>query len=383
MSVSEAIATEEYPASYLERQLPEEPPSIDELLERRQKPLTPGWLLDFGTQEGVDVYNSSVPIKYGDKRLVVVREEKRKDEFSSQNRFFSHDSDDRFCLETNISNLSKLSLRWICQDPSLAHIQRNWIITQVEVDPESINDASQDVRHHSAIYAGERLDSLRLIAESPDDMKGVRLVELKDGRIGIFTRPRCPGDPARGGSGKIGFTVVESLEQINSDILAAAPLIPGLYSDDDKEWYGVNDTFLLPNGDLAVLGHIAHYEESEIEDNRGYYPIFFTFNPNSRQVNYLQILATVADFQFNGLVEAKRPDLENVFYPSALWFPNDDIKSSCAALMGGAKDSKMAAIYIPNPLEGWLKAHPEYDVQSLGRPRSYLQRKVLAGSLAA
>ena len=186
MPASEAIATEEYPASYLERQLPKEPPSIDELLERRQKPLTPGWLLDFGTQEGVDVYNSSVPIKYGDKRLVVVREEKRKDEFSSQNRFFSHDSNDRFCLETNISNLSKLSLRWICQDPSLAHIRRNWIITQVEVDPESINDASQDVRHHSAIYAGERLDSLRLIAESPDDMKGVRLVELKDGRIGIL-----------------------------------------------------------------------------------------------------------------------------------------------------------------------------------------------------
>jgi len=386
MSVSEAIATEEYPTSYLERRLPEEPPSINELLEHRREPWALGWIMDFGTGPG-NVYNSSASVwdSESNRWISAVREENG-GEFSSQIRFSSRVSDnpaETNRYEPNISNLSELSLPYICQDPSLKRIYDDWFITQVEVDPKSLNNASQDAYYTSAVYAGKRLDNLRLIARSPNKMKGVHLVGLPNRRIGIFTRPQCPGDPARGGLGKAGFTVVESPDEITIDVLAAAPLIPELFSDEAGEWGGVNDAFLLPNGDLAVLGHIARFEPSEIKDSRGYYPIFFTFNPNSGQVNHLQILATVTDLRFNGQIKAARPDLENVFYPSALWFPNRDITSPYAVLTGGIKDSEMAAIYIPNPLDGWLKAHPEYDVQSLGRPRLYLQRKVLAGSLAA
>lgn len=369
---NEVITVREHPASGLERRSVEESPSIDELLERRRKPFGPGWLLDFGTPPEVDVYNSSAPIKYnGGKPIVIVREEEG-DEFSSQNRFFSYNSAGKFSRETNLSNLSELSLGRICQDPAIAYVQGNLVVTQVEVDPASLYNASQDVRFSSAIYAGETLDSLRLITKSrvEDEMKGLRLVELQDGRVGIFTRPRSPGNPARGGLGKICFTIVESLDQINSDILADAPHIQGLISGEENTWRGTNYTFLLPNGDLAVLDHRARFEKSEIKDSRGYYPGFFTFNPNSRRVDNQQILATIADFHFNGQVRAKRSALKNVFHPSALLFPDGDIRSNYAVLWGGAKDSKMAAIWIPNPLDSWLETHPryKYDVQSLGRP---------------
>ncbi|MBI2285684.1 DUF1861 family protein [Candidatus Saccharibacteria bacterium] len=360
MPAQETVTTKDYQLSDPERRQSQRPPSINELLERRRKPFGPGWLLDFGTPPKVDVYNSSAPIKVdGGEPMVIIREEDG-DQFSSQNHFFRYNSGAKFRREPNISNLSELSLGWICQDPATAYVQSNWVITQVEVDPASLNNPSQDVRLHSAIYAGKKLDSLSLISRSPDNMKGVRLVELKDSRVGVFTRPQHRFDPARGGLGKIGFTVFESLSQISSDALAAAPLIPDLFSEDDTEWRGVNDVSLLPNGELAVLAHQARFEKSHIPDSRGYYPLFFTFNPESYQVDHQQILATLDDFRFNGQVKPKTPDVDNVFYPSALLFPNGDIRSSYAGLIGGAKDSRMAADYIPNPATGWLEAHPQY-----------------------
>ena len=379
MSIKEAIASRKYSASSVEFPSTERPPLISELMKHRRMPLTPGWLLDFGIPPDIDIYNSSAPIWDGHHWLQIVREEKG-DQFTSQLTFFSQVSGNKYRREVDVSNLSELSIGYICQDPANAWIQQNLVITQVEVDPQSLNDTSQDTRLHSAIYAGENLNNLRLIARSPDRMKGVRLVELQDGKIAVFTRPQSPGDPDRGGLGKIGLTVVESLDQINTDVLAAAPLIPELFSEDDEEWRGVNHVRLLPNGDLAVLAHIARFEKSEIDHSKGYYPYFFTLDPITLRVENQQLLAKVADFRLNGQIKAKLPELENVSYPSALLFPNDDITSSYAIYMSGMKDSKMAAICIPNPLDSWLETHHKYAVQPFAQSR---WQKVITDSLAA
>lgn len=383
MPARETIATREYQPVDLERQPPERPPSVSELLEKRRKLLAPGWLLDFGTPPEVDVYNSSAPIRVDDGKPVVIVREEEGDQFSSQNRFFRYDSGAKFRREPNFSNLSELSLGWICQDPATAYVQGNWVITQVEVDPKRLNANAGDTCYRSAIYAGKELDSLSLISRSPDMMKGVRLVELKDGRVGVFTRPQQPLDPARGGLGKIGFTAVGALEQINIGVLAGAPLIPDLYYEQDEEWRGVNDVSLLPNGELAVLAHQARFEKNHAKWSKGYYPLFFTFNPESYRVDHQQILATLDDFHFNGQVKAKSPELDNVLYPSTLLFPNGDIRSSYAELMGGAKDSRMAAGYIPNPLAEWLDAHPQYRYRVQPFDRSALRQRAAARNIAA
>ena len=93
-------------------------------------------------------------------------------------------------------------------------------------------------------------------------MKDLRLVELQDGSIGVFTRPQ--GE--KGGRGKIGFTRVASLEELSIDQINKAPLLEGQFVD--EEWGGCNEIHLLPNGILGVLGHIACFDE---QGDRHYY----------------------------------------------------------------------------------------------------------------
>ena len=130
------------------------------------------------------------------------------------------------------------------------------------------------------------MENMSKLAEGPDGMKDVRLVELADGRIGIFTRPQG----AKGGRGKIGFTIVSSFEEVTAQTMQDAPLLP-LFGE--EEWGGVNEAVLLSDNRIGVLGHIACFEPDEV---RHYYPMSFVFDPQSRECTGLQILAERKEF---------------------------------------------------------------------------------------
>lgn len=146
--------------------------------------------------------------------------------------------------------------------------------------------------------------------EGPPGMKGIRLVELPNGNIGVFTRPQ--GGAA--GRGKIGYTEVRSVEDISDQVLEGAELIPGLFTD--EEWGGVNEAILRPDGRINVLGHIARFvnapDQPELKE---YYAITFVFDPTSHTFSDLKMIATSDCLP---ATESKMSSLKSVVYPSGL-----------------------------------------------------------------
>ena len=76
-------------------------------------------------------------------------------------------------------------------------------------------------------------------------MKDIRLVQLADGKIGLFSRP-----------GYVGYTVVNSLDEITSDLIKNAPPIDGFIGEGQNG--SVNQAYLLDSGLVGIIGHLAY-----------------------------------------------------------------------------------------------------------------------------
>ena len=97
-------------------------------------------------------------------------------------------------------------------------------------------------------HRGRALEALEPFLVGPDHMKDIRLVEVEDGRVGVFSRPQgeC------GGRGTIGFTTVASLSELTASAIEQAPLLRHQFRQ--EEWGGANQAHLLKDGTLGVLG---------------------------------------------------------------------------------------------------------------------------------
>ena len=136
-------------------------------------------------------------------------------------------------------------------------------------------------------YRGSDLNSLHYFAAGPGGMKDLRLVELADGKIGVFTRPQGKV----GGRGTIGFIKINSLAELTVENIEQARLLMNQFLP--EEWGGVNEVHLLKNGLLGVLGHIACFSAGEY---RHYYPMVFPFDPELEIAGPMEIIACRDDF---------------------------------------------------------------------------------------
>ncbi len=164
-------------------------------------------------------------------------------------------------------------------------------------------------------------------------MKDIRLVKLINGEIGVFTRPQGEA----GKRGKIGFTKIKSLEELNSDVISMTPLLEGQFADD--EWGGPNQIHILENGLLGILGHIACFDN---EGNRHYYSMVFAYNADTDEASEIKIIAARSDLPRG---EAKRPDLEDVIFSGGLV----RLKNGKAELYLGASDAEAYKAIIDDP----------------------------------
>ena len=160
-------------------------------------------------------------------------------------------------------------------------------------------------------YVGDDIHTLEYLARGPENMKDIRLVQLPDGRIGVFTRPQ--GEV--GGLGKIGFTIVEELSRLNADVIGQAGLIEDQFGE--KRWGGVNQALLLANGRIGVLGHVAEFE---VDGTKRYSAMTFVFDPDLRKSTPMQVIAVREDFP---MTAAKRPDLKHVVLPAGIVLNGD------------------------------------------------------------
>ncbi len=268
-----------------------------------------------------DVYNIAAPLLEGEEWIIPARVEPRSSENSQVMFFRQHE--DKWMLATDLPQFN-------LQDPFWTHIHDELVFGGVEIFPHPmITDA---LSWRTKFYRGANLSNLEYFASGPDGMKDIRLAELPDGSIAVFTRPQ--GEV--GGRGTIGYTQIASLNELTPQTIMDATLLEQFVPE---EWGGANEVHLLADGALGVVGHIAHFDQSGA---RHYYGMTFVFDPIQRQASPMQIIGTRSDFPSGA---SKRPDLQDVLFSGGLM----RLKDGTAWLYAGLSDAEAGRILIPDP----------------------------------
>ena len=284
--------------------------------------------LHFRGVDGYDVYNSSAPFYSQGKELIAGRVEKRDSEHSRV--MFFEKVNHEFILLTDAPVFT-------LQDPCITHIGGELILSGVEIFPHPDNPAALWWR--TAFYRGKDVYSLERFTAGPNGMKDIRLCELKDGRIAVFTRPRHPmGEMGSdGGRGVIGYIEIANLSELIPDNLNKAVHLDQIQ---EHSWLGANEVFCLSENLLGVLCHVAMFD---FNSSRHYFAAVFTFNRTTRQPGQLEIIAERNDYLPG---PAKIPDLHDVIFPACLRFNEDR-----AWLICGVSDCEMQSLEIVNPFK--------------------------------
>jgi hypothetical protein len=270
-----------------------------------------------------DVYNITAPFEDAGKLVIAGRTESRDSEHSNVHFFVERNGE-----WVPRENSPVLEL----QDPFFTKIAGELVLGGVQIFPHPMKEGALGWR--TVFYKGSSVNNLKEFAKGPDGMKDLRLVELKDGNIGVLTRPQ--GE--KGGRGKIGWTRISSLEDLTIGVINDAPLLEGQFID--EQWGGANEPHLLANGLVGILGHIASFDQ---EGNRHYYPMAFVLDPKTAEVSDIQLIAARSYFLPG---PAKRPDLEDVVFSGGLVRNPSDGK---AVLYAGVSDAEAQKILIDDP----------------------------------
>ncbi|WP_245864275.1 MTP-1 family protein [Paenibacillus donghaensis] len=270
-----------------------------------------------------DVYNISAPFEDEGELVIAGRVESRDSEHSEV----------YFFVERNGEWVPREGAPVLTlQDPFYTRIGQELIVGGVETFPHPKKEHA--LMWRTCLYRGKDMAHLKPFFMGPDGMKDLRLIELHDGTIGVFTRPQWKG--RRGGRGKIGFLQVSSLDELTNKAIVEAPLLDQQFFD--SAWGGANEAHRLKGGRIGVLGHIACYDKQE----RRYYPMVFTLDPKTGEHTDIELIAVRANF-IPG--PSKRPDLQDVVFSGGLLRHED----GTATLYAGIGDAEAQRITIEDP----------------------------------
>ncbi|NLK27013.1 MAG: DUF1861 family protein, partial [Clostridiales bacterium] len=161
-------------------------------------------VLSFHGVEGFDVYNCSIPFVWEDKEYIYGRVEKREEWARSWVRLFKKIGKDEYTLVRD-------HMTYQLEDPYISFIQGEIVLGGTHVRKRSGNIDT----FYGYFYRGTDLNDLNYFTTGPDYMKDIRLVELADGKIGVFSRPRNDEIKRKYGTGSmIGFTIINTLDEL-------------------------------------------------------------------------------------------------------------------------------------------------------------------------
>jgi hypothetical protein len=270
-----------------------------------------------------DVYNITAPFWSAGKRVIGGRVEARDSEHSTV-IFFEEVGD----AWQPIADAPRFPL----QDPFVTHIDGELVFGGVSVDftPEL-------PVWHTVFYRGRDLFDLQPFFAGPIGMKDIRLCELADGRVAVFTRPRG----TKGGRGTIGYTEVDTLDALTIEAIDAAPMLGDMFHPLD--WGGANEAHLLASGEIGVIAHAAFFEQDILYGKRRYYAVAFVFDPASRAWRDYRIIAARDQFLPGA---AKRPDLIDVVFSSGI-----EQVDGTTRLYAGTSDAEAQWVEIAYPFD--------------------------------
>lgn len=288
-----------------------------------------GEIIRIAGLDGLDVYNPSVPIEINGELYIAGRVEKRESEFSRVMFFRENRGELQLCDDLPVFNL---------QDPFFSVIDNEIIFGGVRV----VWEGAKAVSWFTDFYRGKSLKDLKYFTSGPEHMKDIRLVELNSGKIGIFSRPQGPKMLEKFECiAKIGFSIVDKLEDVTAEAISGSPLLDGQFLPD--EWGGCNQIYRLKNGLLGVIGHKAFGEGSD-DNNKilHYYSMAFAINSDTREMSQTKIICSRDCFP-EGFSKYER--LKDVTFTSGI-IRNGD---GTATLYSGLSDCHIGKAVIPDP----------------------------------
>lgn len=291
-------------------------------------------VLTFHGVEGYDVYNCSVPFRWHDKWHIFGRVERRAEWARSWVRLFENTGKDDWTVVPG-------SMVYQLEDPFICWVREEFVLggTHVRYRSGEIDTV------FGYFYKGTDLNDLYYFTTGPEGMKDIRLVELPDHRLGVFSRPRNEEIRRKFGSeSQIGFAVISRIGEVTSAVIENAPYIPGLFAD--GEWGGCNQAYLLDTGLIGVIGHKSYNDRSPAGVNLSVYlNIAFVFDPVKHLVVAQKIIGTRPCYPD---APAKRPELTDCSFTSGIVMRPD----GKADLYSGIGDTGEGRITIDDPFAG-------------------------------
>ncbi|MDR1324438.1 MAG: DUF1861 family protein [Treponema sp.] len=285
--------------------------------------------------EGFDVYNCSAPFIWQGRRYIYGRVERRNEWTRSWTRLFEETNNDEFTLVPD-------SITYQLEDPFVTRIGDELVMGGTHVK----YSCNRFVTVYGYFYRGTDLEDLRYFTTGPNDMKDIRLVDLGANGVGVFSRPLNKEIEERYGSTSvIGFTVIPGLDNLDENVVSAARVIPGLFSE--GEWGGCNQCHLLDSGYIGVIGHKSYQDSNDDGQTLNVYiNIAFVFDLVNNRVIDEKILATRSSYP---VTPAKRADLRDCTFTSGI-VPRADGKFD---LYGGLGDVAEGRVVIDDPFAGY------------------------------
>ncbi|MHB8128249.1 MAG: DUF1861 family protein, partial [Mobilitalea sp.] len=195
-------------------------------------------------------------------------------------------------------------------------------------------------------YKGKDIHDLVYFTTGPDYMKDIRLVELEDKKVGVFSRPRSEEIRSLHGSESIvGFTIINDVNELNAEIIENATKIDGLFEDD--EWGGCNQGYYLDSGKIGVIGHKCYKRiDDKGEEILVYMNISFVYDIDNHRALNVKIIGTRNSYPDG---PAKKPSLVDCAFSSGIVMRED----GKVDLYSGISDTEVGRIVIDYPFEGY------------------------------
>lgn len=289
-------------------------------------------ILRFEGVDGFDVYNCSVPFEWNGEKYIYGRVERHNEWARSWARLFRERERDVFELVSD-------SMIYQLEDPFIAKIRGEIVLggTHVAKNPKCEGGVYY---LDDYFYRGTDLNDMYYFATGPKWMKDIRLVEMPDG-IGVFSRPE----------GKVGFTVIDSLDDLTPEVIADAPLIDFVGEDG---YGGCNQCYYLDSGLIGLIGHVVY--PKTIPDGRTervYMNAAAVFDPKTRRTIMNKIVATRRCFPASDHIKIGNVGvpLDDTAFSSGIVMRDDGLVD----LYTGLSDALEGRCTVDYPFEGYGK----------------------------
>ncbi|SEN62137.1 Protein of unknown function [Sphingomonas gellani] len=283
--------------------------------------------LRFEGVDGQDVYNITAPFRSAGRTVIAGRVEPRDSEHSTA-VFFEERNGVWYPIEG--------APRFALQDPFVTRIGGELVFGGVRVS-ENPDGGEDRLIWHTVFFRGRDIFDLAEFFAGPLGMKDIRLCELADCRVAVFTRPRG----AKGGRGTIGYTEVADLGALTVEAIEDAPMLEGMFHPLD--WGGVNEAHLLESGEIGLIAHAAWFRGDILYGYRHYVATAFVFDPATHGWRDHRIIAARGQCAPGA---AKRPDLADVVFSSGI-----ECVGPVTRLYAGTSDAEAQWVEIPFPFD--------------------------------